>query len=377
MSMHRSSGRSSMGRGRSSGGKAVVAFSVLVLLAGGGAGAWYYLRTPPPKLEAQVPPVAGEPVAGEAPAQPVTPPPAPATSPAAPPVAPPVASSTTPFVPVVAPAMLTPQTGNIQKELEQGMSLLKANKVVEGRAILSEVLFNYTAELKPENAAWIRAQLTEINDTYAYGKRNLTDDDITAIHKVESGDVVERIANKYRVPSGLLLQISGMQSAKSLQAGQKLKTILGPIHARVVKHEYRMDLYALNAKGAKIYLKSFPVGLGADDKTPVGQFRIGSIEDGVFRGKVEKPSWVDPDSGTKYASGAPDNPIGQFWIPLQGQEAATAKLTGYGIHGTVDPTSIGKSKSQGCVRLLDNDIKEIYHTVFCGKTVFSTLEILP
>ncbi len=280
-------------------------------------------------------------------------------------------------MPVAVPAALTPQTGNIQKELEQGMALLKANKVVEGRAVLSEVLFNYTAELKPENAAWIRATLTDINNTYAYGKRNLTDDDITAIYTVKNNDALELIANKYRVPSGLLLQISGMKSAKNLQAGQKIKTILGPISARVSKHEYRMDLYTQNANGAKIYLKSFPICLGMDNKTPVGKFRIGVLDGDAFRGKVENSAWTDPETGKHYLGGAADNPIGKFWIPVQGVEPTTASFTGYGIHGTNDPTSIGQNKSHGCIRLVPADIEEVYHTLFCGRSTFSMLEILP
>src|SRR5207237_9502560 len=39
----------------------------------------------------------------------------------------------------------------------------------------------------------------------------------------------------------------------------------------------------------------------------------------------------------------PNNPVGSVWIGLSGE--------GYGIHGTPDPSKIGKSESHGCVRL--------------------------
>jgi lipoprotein-anchoring transpeptidase ErfK/SrfK len=44
----------------------------------------------------------------------------------------------------------------------------------------------------------------------------------------------------------------------------------------------------------------------------------------------------------------PNNPAGSFWIGLSAE--------GYGIHGTPDPSEIGKSESHGCVRLTNWDV---------------------
>ena len=43
---------------------------------------------------------------------------------------------------------------------------------------------------------------------------------------------------------------------------------------------------------------------------------------------------------------------------------------GYGIHGTDQPESIGKSASHGCVRLLNEDIGKLYDMVAVGTPVF-------
>lgn len=392
---------SSSGRGRSSGGMGMVAVGTVALLAVAGAGgAWYYFKhkgaaPTPPSMNANAP-IEAQPAAQPAkdgikapeairpsevaaptagPVIPVPPAAAPVAPTAGPAVCPPATG--TPYVPVAAPAALTPQTGHVQQEIAQGIALIEGGKVVEGRAILSEVLFNYDKELKPENAAWIRAKLTELNNTYVYGKRNLSEDDIAAVYTVKPGDLVAKIANAYRIPDQLLLNLSGMKSAKSLQVGNKVKVILGPVHARVTKHEYRMDFYVLNKQGAKIYLKSLNVGLGMDNRTPVGKFRVGVLDGDLLRGKMENSAWKDPENGKYYEPGDKANPIGRFWIPLQGTEPTTAGFTGYGIHGTTDPKSIGQNMSHGCVRLVDADIEEVYHTLFCGKRVFSTLEILP
>lgn len=43
---------------------------------------------------------------------------------------------------------------------------------------------------------------------------------------------------------------------------------------------------------------------------------------------------------------------------------------GYGIHGTDQPSSIGKSASHGCVRLLNADIDKLYDMVSVGTPVY-------
>jgi lipoprotein-anchoring transpeptidase ErfK/SrfK len=36
------------------------------------------------------------------------------------------------------------------------------------------------------------------------------------------------------------------------------------------------------------------------------------------------------------------------------------ELAGYGIHGTTDPQSLGRQVTQGCVRMANPDIEELY-----------------
>ena len=48
----------------------------------------------------------------------------------------------------------------------------------------------------------------------------------------------------------------------------------------------------------------------------------------------------------------PNNPVGTTWIGLN--------RDGYGIHGTVEPDSIGANQSMGCIRLLGPDVERVY-----------------
>ncbi|WP_257170713.1 L,D-transpeptidase family protein [Bradyrhizobium sp. SRS-191] len=95
----------------------------------------------------------------------------------------------------------------------------------------------------------------------------------------------------------------------------------------------------------------FPATVGSDDKpTPVGSFKVDSIDanpnyrynpDYKFKGvKARKPFDIKP---------GPNNPVGSYWIGL-------SIGNGYGIHGTAEPSKVGKTESHGCVRLTNWDV---------------------
>ena len=57
----------------------------------------------------------------------------------------------------------------------------------------------------------------------------------------------------------------------------------------------------------------------------------------------------------------PNNPVGTTWIALNRQS--------YGIHGTPDPTKVGKTASHGCVRLTNWDADTLRQAVSKGTPV--------
>ena len=93
-----------------------------------------------------------------------------------------------------------------------------------------------------------------------------------------------------------------------------------------------------NEKVAKVYSAS----TGANNCTPTGTFTITS--------KLTNPVWYT--AGAVVPAGSPDNILGSRWLGLSKQ--------GYGIHGTTQPESIGKQVTQGCVRLPNEDVEELY-----------------
>jgi lipoprotein-anchoring transpeptidase ErfK/SrfK len=84
--------------------------------------------------------------------------------------------------------------------------------------------------------------------------------------------------------------------------------------------------------------------------------------------KTSWPDWRPPAAMRKrkpelpaYMAGGPKNPLGARAIYLGSSI--------YRIHGTNEPSSIGKAASSGCIRMLNEDVSELYRFVKKGATV--------
>jgi lipoprotein-anchoring transpeptidase ErfK/SrfK len=84
--------------------------------------------------------------------------------------------------------------------------------------------------------------------------------------------------------------------------------------------------------------------------------------------KAEWPDWIPPAEMVarqpylpRWVGGGPGNPLGARALYLGNSD--------YRIHGTNDPTSIGKRVSSGCIRLQDADVEDLYERVGIGTKV--------
>ncbi len=87
----------------------------------------------------------------------------------------------------------------------------------------------------------------------------------------------------------------------------------------------------------------------------------------VIDGKYRAPAWTAPADMKRSAGvavipgGSPENPMGAAALTLSGER--------YAIHGTNRPTSIGTYASAGCVRMLNEDVLELFERVSIGTPV--------
>ncbi|WHH61656.1 L,D-transpeptidase [Petroclostridium sp. X23] len=106
-----------------------------------------------------------------------------------------------------------------------------------------------------------------------------------------------------------------------------------PVRIEVNKNAFRLTLY----RNGNIF-KTYPVAIGKPDTpTPEGTFSI-----------VNKQ--VNPGG-----------PFGTRWMGLSKPH--------YGIHGTSAPSSIGKMESNGCIRMYNSDVNELFNYVPVGTEV--------
>ncbi len=270
-------------------------------------------------------------------------------------------------LPAVPKVVELPANMSVPDRMAKGMELIGDGKLVEGRRVLSSLLTAPDAALVPMDAQAIRDTLQSINQKLIFSKEVDATDPLVEQYVIKPGDFLAKLARKNNVPFEFLEYINNT-TAKKVQIGQKLKLVHGPFHAVVDKSAYRMDIYADEPSGDRVYIRSFPVGHGAGNGTPVGAFIIRA------QGKVTNPRWINPQTGEHFEPDDVKNPIGEYWLGLQGTTPETAVRQGYGIHGTVEPDSIGSQNSMGCVRLRDDDIKMVYFMLQDGQ---STVVILP
>jgi hypothetical protein len=247
----------------------------------------------------------------------------------------------------------TATTQRAMQRLQLGLDLIKQNKPVEARRMFSSVL--ESTSVSPTDAETARTELAKLNQRLVFGAEVVSGDPFAKPYLIEAGDSLAKLPKKLalKVDWRFLQRINGLSSPERIRAGQRIKIITGPFHAVIHKRSFRMDLY-MGDSDDRVYVCSFPVGLGEFDSTPEGVYVVkpGS--------KMVDPAWTNPRTGEHFASKDPKNPLGRYWIGLIGDSDNIRGLEGYGIHGTIEPESIGQMKSMGCVRMRADDIALVY-----------------
>lgn len=100
------------------------------------------------------------------------------------------------------------------------------------------------------------------------------------------------------------------------------------------------------------------VGVGRQGKeTRAGSFRVGD--------KRKDPMWF-PAGRDPVPFGDPRNPLGTRWIELEHEDGRASHL---GFHGTNEPQSVGKDASEGCLRMRQADVEELFEILPVGALV--------
>lgn len=188
----------------------------------------------------------------------------------------------------------------------------------------------------------------------------------------------DRITRRSLVLGSLALVLSGCSTFSwPITSANKTYTYIAPQYRRrrvrydgseppgtIVVNTYERYLYLVEDGG---YATRYGVAVGEAGLTLKGEATVGR--------KAEWPSWTPTASMiqrkprlAQYAggvSGGPHNPLGASALYLYrgGQD------TMFRLHGTNEPWSIGQAVSNGCVRLTNENIVELYNRVPVGTRV--------
>jgi len=242
--------------------------------------------------------------------------------------------------------------------VESGRQALARNDQIAARKSFNEAM---AQGLDKGTEAQVRAELVRLGTETVFSGRLLPGDPLVDRYVIKTGDSLAKIANQHAVTADLLASLNGITDKNRIREGQAIKVVRGPLHAVVHKREYRLDVYV-----GDVMVRSFALGLGMDDSTPTGEWRV--------KNKLENPTYYPPRGGAIVSADDPANPLGERWIGLEGISGEAQAQERYGVHGTNEPDSIGKSVSLGCVRLNNADVELLYTYLVEGRSTVTIVE---
>jgi lipoprotein-anchoring transpeptidase ErfK/SrfK len=156
-----------------------------------------------------------------------------------------------------------------------------------------------------------------------------------------------------------------LDSVGATPTGTSGAGVVNTVRARpdvvVTVKESTSDLTVKDASGRVVMYA--PVTTGSqNDPLPIGEWKVNGVQFNPAFHYNPKLFWdADPSHSKAILPPGPNNPVGLVWIDLSKPH--------YGIHGTPEPSAIGRTESHGCVRLTNWDALKLAKLVKPGTRV--------
>jgi len=217
---------------------------------------------------------------------------------------------------------------------QKGIELKKNGMLDSAYDIFIECL-SMCDEYSPE---W-QASANEISKINIYIYKNSVPSKRKQSYSVKTGQTLWDFANNNTTIRAVQVSNKIPLDSSVIHANQVLNFFGGDWEIKVSKSNFALQLL-LDGKLFRFY----KIGIGKDNRTPIGQF--------IIKGKKREPTWKG------YPFGHPENVLGTRWMRLT--KISDGSNEGYGIHGTQEPESIGTASSLGCLRMRNEDVEELY-----------------
>ena len=176
---------------------------------------------------------------------------------------------------------------------------------------------------------------------------------------------LEQLAERFHTSPALLRRLNPQatfaQPSETIAVPNVRSLGLPEAVGRVVVDADDLSVTALAADGH--VLARYPASVGSEhDPLPRGDWLVtGVAKEPPFHYNPDLFWDADPAHAKATLAPGPNNPVGVVWIALSREH--------YGIHGTPEPSRIGKGQSHGCIRLTNWDVSELAAAVAKGTQV--------
>ncbi|MCK5347331.1 MAG: L,D-transpeptidase family protein, partial [Candidatus Heimdallarchaeota archaeon] len=222
----------------------------------------------------------------------------------------------------------------------KAIKLQKDRKLLQAKEVYAQILQNYS---EAENIDVVQQESEALNLELILS--NVPVPGKTVFHDVVVGDTLGKIARKYGTTVELT-KVNNNLKSDVIRVGQKLRVWTGSFNVLVDKSQNVLVL-----KNGNDVIKVYSVSTGENNSTPGGTFKITT--------KLIDPVWFN--RGVVVPPESPQNVLGTRWLGFD--------LPGYGIHGTVEPETIGEQVTAGCVRMMNGEVEELYSLLPLGVEV--------
>lgn len=207
------------------------------------------------------------------------------------------------------------------------------NDLIAAKQIYQKLLHDYPGA---EDLQGIQDKIFSINIKMLFSPTTTFH---SQMYMIAAGDSLQSIAKKFNTTVELLKKANNL-GRDLIKPGMKLKVQDNSFSMIVDKSQNTLALISVEE-----VIKVYKVSTGKNNSTPIGTFKIVN--------KLINPPWYSAKG--IIPSGSPENILGTRWLGIN--------QPGYGIHGTDDPNTIGYQCTEGCVRMRNSEVEELYTIV--------------
>jgi hypothetical protein len=229
-------------------------------------------------------------------------------------------------------------SGKLDSLMKTVESSMHAGQWAEAHLLLSSVYGD--PRVSPEQAQQVTRLLDQMAATVIYSRQHLLEQP----YRVQPGDTLERIAERYNVPPQLLAKINGIRDPRNLAPGRELKVIRGPFSAFVDLGKRELTLMVQGR-----YAGRFTIDVGTDPAALAALAGTYMVRNKGIRGSQNA---AGPAPGPAASSG-------QLWIDLGNQVTIEAR----------NDAPMSRLRAAGPIGLAPQDMEDVFGILSVGSRV--------